>query len=59
MGFVYPTRLAVALATRVFQIYLHVTDFHQSFLKVVDRYKKQCTNFFFLISYAATKPLRF
>ena len=49
------------MVARVVQIVLHVTDFQRSFLKVVDSYKKQCSDFFFkiFISYAPSPLYRF
>ena len=45
----------------MFQIYIHIQDLYVTFLKIVDRYKKQCSNFFFkiLISYAPSPLYRF
>ena len=45
----------------MYQIDIHIPDFHDSFQKVVDRHKKQCSNFFFkiLISYALPPLYRF
>ena len=37
----------ISMNTRAYQIDLHVSDFLANFQKVVDRYKKQCSNFLF------------